>query len=62
MKINLSISTMNFKTFSKYYTTLSKEISAHPNRDELLNIMSQQLDDDSPVCHSQIFKKKKLVY
>ena len=40
---------MNFKTFSKHYTTLSKEISAHPNRDELLNIMSQQLEDDTSV-------------
>tara|TARA_B100000945_G_scaffold243540_1_gene199768 strand:- start:139 stop:297 length:159 start_codon:yes stop_codon:yes gene_type:complete len=52
---------MNFKTFSKYYTTLSTEISAHPNKDELLNIMSQQIEDDTPVCHSQIFKKRKAV-
>ena len=61
MTIDLSISTMNLKTFSKYYSTLSKEISAHPNRDELLNIMSQQIEDDTPVCHSQIFKRKKAV-
>ena len=49
MKIDLSISTMNFKTFSKYYSTLSSEIDRHPNKDELLNIMSQQLEDDTSV-------------
>jgi len=40
---------MNIKTFSKYYSSLTKEISAHPNKDELLNIMSQQLEDDTSV-------------
>ena len=49
MILNPSISTMNFKTFSKYYLSLSSEIDRHPNRDELLNIMSQQLADDTPV-------------
>ena len=58
MKIDLSISTMNFKTFSKYYTTLSKEISAHPNRDELLNIMSQQLEDDTSVIDVEFIPLK----
>ena len=49
MIIDLLISTMNFKTFSKYYLSLSSEIDRHPNRDELLNIMSQQLEDDTSV-------------
>tara|TARA_B100000886_G_C20323428_1_gene449139 strand:- start:696 stop:851 length:156 start_codon:yes stop_codon:yes gene_type:complete len=40
---------MNIKTFSKYYSSLTEEISAHPNKDELLNIMSQQLEDDTSV-------------
>ena len=38
---------MNFKTFSKYYLSLSSEIDRHPNRDELLRIMAEQVADDT---------------
>ena len=58
MILNLSISTMNFKTFSKYYSTLSSEIDRHPNRDELLNIMSQQLEDDTSVIDVEFIPLK----
>ena len=49
---------MNFKTFSKHYTKLSKDIAAHPNRDELLNIMSQQLEDDTSVIDVEFIPLK----
>ena len=49
---------MNFKTFSKYYSTLSSEIDRHPNRDELLNIMSQQLEDDTSVIDVEFIPLK----
>ena len=58
MIVDLLISTMNFKTFSKYYSTLSSEIDRHPNRDELLNIMSQQLEDDTSVIDVEFMPLK----
>ena len=58
MIIDLLISTMNFKTFSKYYLSLSSEIDRHPNRDELLNIMSQQLEDDTSVIDVEFIPMK----
>ena len=38
---------MNTRTFQKRLQTLSSEVYRHPNADELLNIMSQQLADDT---------------
>ena len=49
---------MNFKTFSKYYSTLSNEIDRHPFKDELLNIMSQQLKDDTSVIEVEFIPLK----
>ena len=37
---------MNSKTFNKRYDTLLRDISVHPHKDELLNIMYQQVQDD----------------
>jgi len=37
---------MNSKTFNKRYDTLLRDISIHPYKDELLNIMYQQVQDD----------------
>ena len=52
---------MNQKTFNKRLQTLSSELYQHVYRDELLNIMSQQLLDDTSVCDSQIIPNPKLV-
>ena len=45
---------MNTKTFQKRLQTLSSEIYKHPNADELLNIMSQQLEDDTSVAVQEL--------
>ena len=37
---------MNKTTYSRRYNTLLRDISVHPHKDELLNIMYQQLQDD----------------
>tara|TARA_B100001248_G_scaffold256251_1_gene237026 strand:- start:7279 stop:7440 length:162 start_codon:yes stop_codon:yes gene_type:complete len=37
---------MNKKTFSRRYDTLLRDVSIHPHKDELLNIMYQQVQDD----------------
>ncbi len=47
---------MNQKTFNKRLQLLSSEIYRHPNADELLNIMSQQLEDDTPVIQSEVIQ------
>ena len=47
---------MNTRTFNKRLQTLSSEIHRHPNADELLNIMSQQLADDIPVIQSEVIE------
>ena len=52
----LSISIMNSKTFNKRLHTLSSEIHRHPHADELLNIMSQQLEDDTSVVDREIIE------
>jgi len=49
---------MNLRTFSKYYRTLSEEVSAHPHKEELLNIMSQQLADDTPVIPVEFIPRR----
>ena len=38
---------MNKHTYSRRYNTLLRDISVHPHKDELLNIMYQQLQDEN---------------
>ena len=52
---------MNKKTFNRRLQQLSSEIHRHPNVDELLNIMSQQVLDDTPVCDSLIIPNPKYI-
>ena len=52
---------MNSKTFYRKLQTLSSELYNHAHKDELLNIMSQQLEDDTPVMDSVIIPNPKLV-
>ena len=40
---------MNEKTYSRRYDTLLRDISIHPHKDELLQIMYQQLQDDESI-------------
>ena len=47
---------MNTRTFQKRLQTLSNEIYHHPYADELLNIMSQQLSDDTSVIEPEVIK------
>ena len=61
MNYYLSILTMNSKTFNRRLQTLSSEIYQHVYKDELLNIMLQQLEDDTPVMDSVIIPNPKLV-
>ena len=56
MNYYLSILTMNSKTFNKRLQMLSSEIDRHPHADELLNIMLQQLQDDTPVIEREVVK------
>jgi len=37
---------MNKNTYSRRYNTLLRDISIHPHKDELLNLMYQQVQDD----------------
>jgi len=41
-----SILTMRTKTFNRLYNKLLREISIHPFRDEILNLMYQQVQDE----------------
>ena len=50
---------MNSKTFNRRLQTLSSELYQHAHKDELLNIMSQQVLDDTPVCDSVIIPNPK---
>ena len=56
MILNLSILTMNQRTFNKRLQLLSSEIDRHPQADELLNIMLQQIQDDTPVIEREVVK------
>ena len=49
---------MNLRTFSKNYTRLSLEVLAHPHKEELLNIMSQQLEDDTSIIDVELIPIK----
>ena len=37
---------MRSKTFNRRYNNLLREISIHPHKDEILNLMYQQVQDD----------------
>ena len=37
---------MNETTYTRRYNTLLRDISIHPHKDELLNLMYQQVQDD----------------
>ena len=37
---------MNQNTYLRRYDTLLRDISVHPHKDELLNLMYQQVQDD----------------
>ena len=50
---------MNSKTFNRRLHTLSSELYQHAFKEELLNIMSQQLEDDTPVCDKEIIPNPK---
>ena len=52
---------MNSKTFNRRLQTLSSELYQHAHKNELLNIMLQQLEDDTPVMDSVIIPNPKLV-
>ena len=52
---------MNTTTFNRRLQQLSSELYQHVHKDELLNIMSQQLADDTPVCDSVIIPNLKLI-
>ena len=52
---------MNSKTFNRRLQTLSSELYQHAHKDELLNIMSQQLEDDTPVCDSVIIPNPRFI-
>ena len=47
---------MNQRTFNKRLQLLSSEIDRHPQADELLNIMLQQIQDDTPVIEREVVK------
>ncbi len=46
---------MNSKTFNRRYNNLLRDISIHPHKDEILNIMYQQVQDevDTPTTLSK---------
>ena len=44
---------MNEQTFSRRYDQLVTLINIHPHKAELLNIMQQQLDDDSVILDTE---------
>ena len=52
---------MNKRTFQKRLQQLSSELYQHVHKDELLNIMSRQVLDDTPVCDSVIIPNPKLI-
>ncbi len=38
---------MNKKTYTRRYNTLLRDISIHPHKDELIELMYQQIQDDA---------------
>ena len=49
---------MKLKTFNKRLQILSNEVYQNPHMSELLDIMQQQLEDDTPVIDRQIIKQQ----
>ena len=45
---------MTKNTFNRKCNTLLREISNSDHKEELLNIMSQQLQDDTPVIRQEL--------
>ncbi len=43
---------MNKKTFNIRYAELLRDVNRHPHRSELLNIMSQQMAEDSVTVYT----------
>ena len=48
---------MNLKTFTKRYNSLSSELYKNPFKSEILNIMQQQINDDTSVIPRQVISK-----
>ena len=44
---------MNERTFNRRYNQLVTLINIHPNKTELLNIMQQQLKDDTVIVDTK---------
>ena len=44
---------MNEQTFNRRYEQLVTLINIHPNKTELLNIMQQQLIDDTVILYTE---------
>ncbi len=44
---------MNEHTFNRRYEQLVTLVNIHPHKTELLNIMQQQLDDDSVILDTE---------
>ncbi len=49
---------MNKRTFNTRLLKLSNEVYQNPHMSELLDIMQQQLEDDTPVIDRQIIKQQ----
>jgi len=49
---------MTEQAFTRAYNKLLSQLENHSHKDELLNIMSQQILDDTPVVTSQMFKRR----
>ena len=47
MILNPSTLTMNKRTFEIRYAELLRDVNKHPHKTELLNILSQQMKDDT---------------
>ena len=47
MNYYLAISIMNKRTFQIRYAELLRDVNKHPHKKELLNILSQQIADDT---------------
>jgi len=53
---------MTKTTFNRRYDELLRQINDSAYQAELLNLMSQQLLDDTPVVKKETFKKRSLWY
>ena len=53
------IQMMSLKTFNKRYFLLSSELYRNPFKSEILNIMQQQIKDDTSVVTRQYISKPR---